>query len=113
MGGASTTRRGRRSLALAAVALGALAAPGAATSAVTGWTYLWADQPSAGGYLPDPASQASSSGQANIVEHGGAGQYTIQLTGQADKGGTVQLSASATAPRWCARSTASSPAAPT
>ena len=75
--------------------LAACALP-AGASAAPGWTYLWADQPSStAGYAPDPASQASSAGVLDVVEHNGVapGSYTVGLRGLADPGGTVSLSA--------------------
>jgi hypothetical protein len=52
--------------------------------------YLWADQPTAASYHPDPAYRFSTAGIASTIKRSGKGRYTVILPGMA-VGGSVQV----------------------
>lgn len=52
--------------------------------------YLWADQPTAASYHPDPAYRFSTAGMASTIKRSGKGRYTVILPGMA-VGGSVQV----------------------
>lgn len=58
------------------------------------WGYVWANEPTAASYTPDPTYQASSGNHAvNTVSRSGVGSYTVDFPTLSGKKGDVQVTA--------------------
>jgi hypothetical protein len=70
-------------------------------SAKKGLAYLWADQPTAASYTPNPDYQYNSTRGTNTMVRNGTGSYTASLPGLTKKGGNVQVTAYGSVPARC------------
>jgi hypothetical protein len=63
--------------------------------------FLWADQPTAASYTPNPPYQFNSSGKLNTMVRTGVGAYTALLPNLGASGGHVQVTANGTGSERC------------
>jgi len=63
--------------------------------------FLWADQPTAPAYTPNPSYQFNSSGATNTVVRAGVGAYTVSLPNLGSATGHVEVSAYGTGGERC------------
>jgi hypothetical protein len=82
-----------RSLSTLGLVLGFCAWTSSAQAAPAHWGYLWADQPIAASYTPDPGRQNNSSGASNTVTRTGVGAYVASLPNLGARAGVVHVTA--------------------
>jgi hypothetical protein len=63
--------------------------------------YVWADQPTAGSYTPDPRRQFNVTGAVNTVQRITAGMYRVSLPGLGAEAGHVQVTGYGDRGWWC------------
>ncbi|MEV7415586.1 hypothetical protein [Streptomyces sp. NPDC089919] len=67
----------------------------------TRYAYLWANQPSAAGYVPATAYQFNSAGATNTITRSGTGSYLVRLPAIGSSAGHVQVTAYGDAAARC------------
>jgi hypothetical protein len=81
----------------ASMAVPTVAGTGVAeAAAIRGYAFLWANNPGASSYYPDPAYSANSQGGVNFITRNYAGSYSVRLPGLGGSGGNVQVVAQGT-----------------